>query len=199
MRLSSSSKSRLRIVLRTHDIAKTGGETERLQVLAGVFEDSSQILMSDGEVAIDLRDQRGVELLVPSDDGDAEQQRQDHQHRQQGDREKAEADRASLNWCQGVVGPLKHSTRRICDRSSCAKCRAFGPPRPCCRRSPSARPGYGAAPSRRGCRCRALSMASPAEIVGKRSEDQRALDDVAQLAHVARPVIPGKRRPARNR
>ncbi len=40
-------------------------------MLAGVFENPREILVSDGEVAIDLRDQCRVEFLVPSVDGDA--------------------------------------------------------------------------------------------------------------------------------
>jgi hypothetical protein len=67
-------------------------------MLAGIFQNSSQVLMGDGEIAIDLRDQCRVELLVPSDDGDPKQKRQDHQHRQQSDRKKAEADGPALNW-----------------------------------------------------------------------------------------------------
>ena len=81
------------------------GEPERLDLLAGCLEDARHILMGDGEVAIDLRNQRGVEFVVPAHDGDAEQQRQDHQRRQQGDRKQAETDRPAGNRHHRAFGP----------------------------------------------------------------------------------------------
>ena len=51
-------------------------------MLAGIFEDAGQILMGDGEVAIDLGDQQRIEFGVPAGNGDTEQKRQDDQRRQ---------------------------------------------------------------------------------------------------------------------
>jgi hypothetical protein len=47
---------------------------------AGLFENAGQVLMSDGEIAIHLRDQSGVEPRVPAIGGNSEQERQDDQH-----------------------------------------------------------------------------------------------------------------------
>ena len=69
------------------DIAEAGGEAERADLNAGFFQNAGQILMSDGEIAIHLRNQGGVEPRIPAIDGNPEQQRQDDQHGQQRDRQ----------------------------------------------------------------------------------------------------------------
>ena len=75
------------------NVLKARGLAERAHMFSGVFEDSRQILMGDREIAIDLRDQRRVELLVPADDGNAQEQRKDNKRRQKRDGEKSETDR----------------------------------------------------------------------------------------------------------
>ncbi len=180
---------------------EAGRQAERAELDAGLFQDAGEILVGDGEIAVHLRDQRRVELRVPAIDRDAEQQRQDDQHRQQRDREQPEADGAPAHELATAAGGIRHSTTRICGRWSCARCRAAEPPpRDChwppsapqrmCRRSSSARLSAGR---------RLAVVAATGEIVGKGAEDQRALDQIAQLAHIARPVIARERRAAPRR
>src|SRR6185437_7101077 len=78
------------VLLRADDVAKARREAKRPYVLIRVFKNSSQVLMGDGEIAIDLRDQHRIEFFVPSDDGDAKQKRENHQRGQQSDGEEAE-------------------------------------------------------------------------------------------------------------
>src|SRR5262249_42863040 len=109
-------------VIRASYIPEAGRETERLNMLAGVFENPRQILMGDGEVAVDLGDQGRVEFRVPSDDCDAEQKGKNDERRQKRDGEKPEADGLALK--ERVSRQPKHSTSRTCARWSCAKSQA---------------------------------------------------------------------------
>ena len=78
-------------------IVETGGEAERPDLNAGFFQNAGQVLVSDGEIAIHLRNQGGVESDVPAIHGNAEQKRQDDQHGQQRNGEQSETDGASAH------------------------------------------------------------------------------------------------------
>ena len=177
-------------------IAKGGGDGQRLDVLAGVFENAGEVLVGDCQVAIDLGDQQRVEFGVPAGNRDAKQQRQDDERRQKRDGQQPEADGARRRRLL-AVGRISHSRLRICDRWSCAKCRGGGLLRRDCHRFLPARPGYAAARYHPGVSPEACCAAAASKIVREFAEDQRTFDQVSQLAHIARPGVAGKRRPHR--
>jgi hypothetical protein len=57
-------------------------------MLLRVFLNARQILVRDGQVVVDLGDQRRVKLAIPAIDADPQEQRQNNEHWQQCDRQK---------------------------------------------------------------------------------------------------------------